>query len=924
MKQKSFLSISAFMFLFSLCYGQVWSTLGSGTNGGVNALAKDTSLNQLYVGGQFTIAGSISAQYVAKWNGTNWDTLCSGVNNTVHALAMYNGELYAGGYFTVAGGDSAKYIAKWNGTSWMPVGTGLNNAVFALAVYNGELYAGGNFTTAGGISANYIAKWDGVSWSSIGTGVDNLIWTLLEYNGKLYAGGWFTNAGGNISNYIVNWDGSTWSSVGLGTNSSVRTLATYNGKLYLGGGFTMAGNIPANYIASWNGSDFDSLGTGLDNYVYTLDAYNCELYAGGSFDNAGGISAKKIAKWNGTAWTPVGSAIISGGINALSAYNDDLYVGGTIFAPGNNILKWNIPIPSPPNASFLANDSTIQMGNYIQFTNTSTTGTTAQWSFQGGIPTSSSDLNPIIYYQNIGIYDVTLIVTNCAGADTLVKSMYINVDSNIHSISYGISSDFLEIIIRPHTAIYEGPYYIYYYKPLNYDTLTSPILFAVHGLGGNGNSAIGDLQAIADNRNALIVAPNMHTGALGYAYVADVFWDSISGCYHITWMPEVFKQIYRHVLHRENRDSIPAYLIGFSAGGQFTTRYMLVRQFAPDSIPLRMAVSSNPSNYTLCTDTFNNAEMLWYPYRCGLAGMQYLTWNCAQVDTPLVKDFICDEHVMQYYNENYGILIGTADTETFSGFCPFAQGTSRYERARNFYNFSDTNAITRGTTLKWQYDSVVGIAHDGYWMYNTKRNVTDSSTIAETLLFDSPYHTVPSFAPVASFIASDTVVFLPNAMVLFSNQSTNTVSYLWDFGDSLQSTEISPLHLYQDTGTYTITLVSCSTYGCSCDTLIKQSLIEVKNPGSVSIHGTDKFYFSVYPNPSVQSVTFKFATYENSEVNLSLCNILGQPIENLYTGKTNAGEIKKIKYDLNSLNSGVYIGVFRTGSSNNVVRIIKY
>ncbi|MFN3345876.1 MAG: hypothetical protein ACK412_09535, partial [Chloroherpetonaceae bacterium] len=87
----------------------------------------------------------------------------NGVNGTVSALAVYNGELYVGGRFTEAGGIFANCIARWNGTSWNTLGTGstngVNSWVYALAVYNGELVVGGEFTSAGGSSANYIARW---------------------------------------------------------------------------------------------------------------------------------------------------------------------------------------------------------------------------------------------------------------------------------------------------------------------------------------------------------------------------------------------------------------------------------------------------------------------------------------------------------------------------------------------------------------------------------------------------------------------------------------------------------------------------------------------------------------------------------------------------------------------------------------------
>ena len=61
-----------------------WFSLGPGVNGAVNALA--VSGTNLYVGGQFTSAGGISASNVAKWDGNTWSALGSGVNGSVGAL----------------------------------------------------------------------------------------------------------------------------------------------------------------------------------------------------------------------------------------------------------------------------------------------------------------------------------------------------------------------------------------------------------------------------------------------------------------------------------------------------------------------------------------------------------------------------------------------------------------------------------------------------------------------------------------------------------------------------------------------------------------------------------------------------------------------------------------------------------------------
>ena len=113
-----------------------------------------SSGSDLYAGGFFTTAGGSPANYIAKWNGTNWSALGSGMDRPVFAFAASGTDLYAAG-------DGPADVAKWNGSNWSALGPGMNNAVHALAVSGSDVYAGGYFTTAGGNPANYIAKWNG-------------------------------------------------------------------------------------------------------------------------------------------------------------------------------------------------------------------------------------------------------------------------------------------------------------------------------------------------------------------------------------------------------------------------------------------------------------------------------------------------------------------------------------------------------------------------------------------------------------------------------------------------------------------------------------------------------------------------------------------------------------------------------------------
>lgn len=61
--------------------------------------------------------------------------------------------------------------------------------------------------------------------------------------------------------------------------------------------------------------------------------------------------------------------------------------------------------------------------------------------------------------------------------------------------------------------------------------------------------------------------------------------------------------------------------------------------------------------------------------------------------------------------------------------------------------------------------------------------------------------------------------------VSFTNfSSTNTTSWLWDFGDNNTSTQYSPTHTYANPGLYTVCLVSSDNSGCS-DTVCMPVLV---------------------------------------------------------------------------------------------------
>lgn len=280
-----------------------WEAVIAGINALVFALAFDAN-GDLYVGGNFTNLGSTAGDYIVKitdvYGTPTVNALGTGVGDVgVNCIAIApNGDVYVGGSFGSAGGvaNTAK-IARWNGTVWSALSTGLNNSVYALAFApNGDLFIGGAFTNAAYpyICKRLIPALSDV-FNPVGTAGDigaSVLALAFAPNGVLIVGGDFTNAGG-IANadYITRWNGTVWSALSTGTNGDVYNLAFEDNKLYSAGLFTSAGELSlTDRVAIWaNGAwqplDIDLPGTAI---VYSvLPASDGSLYVGGVFSTAG-------------------------------------------------------------------------------------------------------------------------------------------------------------------------------------------------------------------------------------------------------------------------------------------------------------------------------------------------------------------------------------------------------------------------------------------------------------------------------------------------------------------------------------------------------------------------------------------------------------------------------------------------------------
>lgn len=304
----------------------------------------------VYVAGNFTHAGGVPASRIARWNGSSWSALGSGVNASVQELRAMGTDLIVAGNFTLAGGASgANRLARWDGTQWSAIGsTGANSSVSGLLVDGTNLYVCGSFTSIGGVSATRAAKWDGSAWSALGTGLNNSATCIAKTGADIYFGGIFTTAGGVATERVARWDGTAWSAVSLVipnpngySGLTVNDLAVYGGMLYVGGGFNAYtyGSTVGSYLSRWDGSAWSSVGEdNIDAAVNQMLATSNGLITVGRF----GFPQSRVARWDGAEWQPMLGGVgkgLNGSAYGLVPLNGKVYVSGSFTSAGNVAVR---------------------------------------------------------------------------------------------------------------------------------------------------------------------------------------------------------------------------------------------------------------------------------------------------------------------------------------------------------------------------------------------------------------------------------------------------------------------------------------------------------------------------------------------------------------------------------------------------------
>jgi gliding motility-associated-like protein len=122
-----------------------------------------------------------------------------------------------------------------------------------------------------------------------------------------------------------------------------------------------------------------------------------------------------------------------------------------------------------------------------------------------------------------------------------------------------------------------------------------------------------------------------------------------------------------------------------------------------------------------------------------------------------------------------------------------------------FWDFGDGETSNQPGTVDHQYPDA--------GCYDVSLTVTNEAGCTITLLQED---IVCAYAiPDAEFTVSSDSIPIGNPTIEFTNQSTDALTYVWDFGDGTTSTSTNPIHVYPtEPAEYVVTLYAYNELGC--------------------------------------------------------------------------------------------------------------
>jgi serine protease len=208
----------------------------------------------------------------------------------------------------------------------------------------------------------------------------------------------------------------------------------------------------------------------------------------------------------------------------------------------------------------------------------------------------------------------------------------------------------------------------------------------------------------------------------------------------------------------------------------------------------------------------------------------------------------------------------------------------------NTFNFYDTIPSKNSIPIHHGKTYLMQQVSSADTIYITNADSIYESSYAEFVVLEGKA-LIANFTYTAAF---------PNDASLFTNESSQYKSLLWNFGDSEISTEVNPSHIYTAPGKYIVTL-KANDQGHCVDS-IKKTITILSNPLSI-LSSNKASSISLFPIPVKEILTVQFYDPTTTIIDVVVYNAIGQIVieQNQIPIQTN-----QIQLSVSFLESGLY------------------
>jgi PKD repeat protein len=579
---------------------------------------------------------------------------------------------------------------------------------------------------------------------------------------------------------------------------------------------------------------------------------------------------------------------------------------------GNDTMIQTVTIATPPQAGFSAPATAGCAPLTVQFENESSDNATGfQWEFPGGTPASSTEENPVVAYDTPGAYDVTLIVSNPQGNDTLTLTNYVNVaglpTSGFDQTINGASVQFTN-------TAQSATGYSWDFGDNNGSNEADP---------SHTYQADGVYTVVLTVSNACGTATFSREVTIITPPLAAFSADQTEGC-----VPFIVQFI------NESSENATTFTWEFEGGtpSGSTEENPSVTWKTPGVYQVKLT-ATNPAGSNTITSTVTVKTVPNAGFSVALAGLSVvLTNNTQNADTYAWKfgdgNTSNETDPTHTYSTpgSYQIILEATNecgastvsqSVEIQGAAPIAAfSADNVEGCAPLFSvqFTDQSA---GNPTAWSWSFQGGTPSS-----STEENpvvvYSTPGTYAVELTVTNPYGQgslqIVDYITVGLPPAAGFSYITSQGTVAFANNSQGADFYLWSFGDGNTSTEAAPTHTYQNSGAYTVELTAVNE--CGASTLQQIVMVVLVGTDEANLFKALK----LFPNPSTGSFTLQLQGEPRQSLEFLLYNALGQLV-----GRSEAdfgAGVLEQKFDYPNLQSGIYSLCVRAGDRQTYIKLV--